>query len=326
MTGIVSRAPLRVSFVGGGTDIPAFFTQYGEGNVLSASIQKYVYILGVKNFRGSGFSLRYSKVENVEEVDKIAHPIIREVVRKFDIKGLELSVVSEIPAGTGLGSSSAFTCAMIAFASKFTKLEMSQEEIAKLACEIEIEVLKEPIGKQDQYGSAIGGLKHLRFDKSSVKVNQIKLEAYDKSSLEQGLRLVYLGLPIRSAGAVVRDQFTLTDDHSTQMDALVRLSDLAKEVSSEVQTRIGAIGDSLLRGWELKKISNPNATSPQIESAIGACLNNGANAIKLLGAGISGFLLTWSDLGYGPNFELTLNKLGYKVMDFMIDEEGVVTF
>ena len=326
MTGIVTRAPLRVSFLGGGSDIPAFYTHFGEGNVLSASIQKYIYIVGVEHFKGSGFSLRYSKLETVEEVHEISHPIIREVVRKFDIKGLELSVVSEIPAGTGLGSSSAFTCAMIAFASKFTRNQMSQREIAEMACEIELEVLHEPIGKQDQYGSAIGGLKHLRFLKSTVEINHLNLNEQDKMVLERCLRLVYLGLPTRSASTVARDQFTNMDHDLTQMEALIQLSDLTKVVAREAQDRISAIGDSLLKAWELKKISNPMATNPEVEIAIQVCLENGANAIKLLGAGVSGFLLTWSDAGFDRSFELALERMGYKVLDFKLDEEGVVSF
>ncbi len=326
MTGIVSRAPLRVSFVGGGSDVPAFYEHFGEGNVLSASIEKYIYVLGVQNFRGTGYSLRYSKVENVNEVNEIAHPIIREVVRKFDIKGLELSVVSEIPAGTGLGSSSAFSCAMIAFASEFTKSNLSQRQIADMACEIELDVLKEPIGKQDQYGSAIGGLKHIRFSESSVEIKVLSLSEEEKKALENRLKLVYLGLPTRSAGEVVKGQFTKSEDSEKQMQALVRLSELAKDVALEAQSRIGAIGDSLHTAWELKKMSNPNATSAQVEVAAEACLKNGANAIKLLGAGVSGFLLAWSDQGFNLNFDLALSSSGLKVLDFALDEEGVVTF
>ena len=326
MTGIVSRAPLRVSFLGGGSDVPAFYDHFGEGNVLSASIQKYIYVLGVRNFHGSGFSLRYSKIESVNDVNEIAHPIIREVVRKFGIKGLELSVVSEIPAGTGLGSSSAFTCAMIAFASKFTKSDMTQMEIADMACEIELDILKEPIGKQDQYGSAIGGLKHISFSSSSVDVRSLTLRHEEKSSLEKRLKLVYLGLPTRSAGDVVRNQFTHSTNRPRQMDALLQLSKLTRQVATEAEFRIGAIGDSIQRAWELKKISNPNATSPQVELAAEACLQNGANAIKLLGAGFSGFLLAWSDIEFSPNFDNALRSQGFMVLDFKLDEEGVVTF
>jgi D-glycero-alpha-D-manno-heptose-7-phosphate kinase len=314
-----------VSFVGGGSDVPAFYEQFGEGNVLSASIEKYIYVLGVRNFRGSGYSLRYSKVETVNEIDEIAHPIIREVVRKFEIGGLELSVVSEIPAGTGLGSSSAFTCAMIAFASEFTKSNLSQRQIADLACEIELDVLKEPIGKQDQYGSAIGGLKHIRFSDSSVEINRIFLGREQRLALENRLKLVYLGLPTRSAGEVLKNQFIGSDDKEKQMQALLKLSKMTKDVAQEAQSRIGAIGESLHAAWELKKLSNPNATSPQVEIGARACLDNGANAIKLLGAGVSGFLLAWSDEGFSHNFTLALESRGLKVLDFGLDLEGVVT-
>lgn len=325
MTTVIARAPFRVSFVGGGTDVPAFFESYGPGCTLTSAIAKYVYIVGTSRFGGRGYSLRYSRGEDVATIDQIRHPIIRETLAYFDIDNIELSVVAQIPAGTGLGSSSAFTNALVLVCSRLAGQELSQLEVAEISCEIEIQRLGEPIGMQDQYASAVGGIQKLMFSRDGVTASELDWRPEIRHQFESRLKLVHIGLPTRNASELLRNQFDKAAlDFGTRVQALSELSQLAQRIADLSKENPFAIGEALGRSWELKKKSNPKARNVEIDKIFAEGLSLGANSAKLLGAGGSGFALFWSDTGFPREFTGHFLDKGLVVLDYKLDRRGAV--
>jgi len=181
---IISRTPLRVSFVGGGSDLPSYYRNYG-GAVLSMSITRYIYLSMHKNFETDGYILKYSKVETPNSRSTIEHRIIREVFESLDIPGVDFNSSADVPSGTGLGSSSCFTVGLISLCNAYLGRYISRAELARKACEVELEKLGEPIGKQDQYGCALGGVNFIRFNPDdSVSTEAIALTQEMRRRLE----------------------------------------------------------------------------------------------------------------------------------------------
>lgn len=194
---LINRTPLRISFVGGGSDLPSFYQEH-SGAVVSMAIDKYFYLSMHQSFEKTGYLLKYSKVENVEKVDDIEHRIIHQVFKDKSIDGVDFSSAADIPGGTGLASSSAFTVGLLSLCDAYNGNYTSQMNLASDACEVEIEKLNEPIGKQDQYGCAIGGIKFIEFlPDESVKLTPIFLAPKQAQKLNSNLLLVYLGGPVR---------------------------------------------------------------------------------------------------------------------------------
>ena len=164
---IITRTPFRISFAGGGSDLRNYYEKFG-GSVLSVSINKYIYLSMHPYFDENAYLLKYSKTENAKSLEEIQHPIIREVFKKYGIKGVDFNSSADIPSGTGLASSSAFTVGLINLCNVYTDNYMSKSDVAKQACQVEIEDLKEPIGKQDQYACACGGLNFIQFHKCGM--------------------------------------------------------------------------------------------------------------------------------------------------------------
>ena len=203
---ITTRSPLRITLGGGGTDLPSYYNKH-EGFVLSAAIDKYVYVSLLKTFAQS-IKLKYSKMENVQEVSDIQHPIIKEVLNyfKFEKPKIEITSFADIPSGTGLGSSGSFTTALIKSVVVHQRINLSQSELAELACYIEIEKLREPIGKQDQYIAAFGGLTQFTFKKDNkVKVEPLDIDQDTMYDLQDNLMLFFTGFS-RSASNILNDQ------------------------------------------------------------------------------------------------------------------------
>jgi D-glycero-alpha-D-manno-heptose-7-phosphate kinase len=294
---IIVRSPLRISLGGGGTDLPSYYRKHG-GFVLSAAITRYVYITISEAFWPQ-IRLKYSKMEEVETVDQIHHPIIREAMKLTGVTGpyLEIVSLSDIPAGTGLGSSGSFTTALLCALHTANRKFVSPQELAEQACHIEIDILKEPVGKQDQYIAAFGGITCFEFlCDDHVKVSPLKIPAETLANLEDNLLLFFTGTS-RPASAILRHQDAKSKEDSGEMLANLHLT---KQLGLESR-------DALLSGdlrkfaelmaahWEHKKQRSPGMSNGPIDSLYELAKENGALGGKLVGAGGGGFLMLYTE-------------------------------
>ncbi len=285
---IITKTPFRISFVGGGSDLADYYREHG-GAVISTSIQKYMYLSMHPHFMKDDFLLKYSKVEQVSDVNDIQHSIIREVFKIYGIKGVDFNSSADIPAGTGLSSSSAFTTGLITLCNAYTQKFMTKEDVAKLACHIEIDILKEPIGKQDQYACACGGLNHIEFNSDdTVTVTPIILYKDKIIQLEENLMMFFTGIS-RSAGSILHEQKSNIQD---KLNNLHKMVGLVKELKHELLNgNINAMGELLHSGWIYKRELASGISNPIVDDSYELALKNGALGGKLLGAGGGGFLL-----------------------------------
>ncbi len=293
---IISRTPLRVSFVGGGSDLPSFYRQHG-GAVLSMSITRYLYLSMHKNFESDRFILKYSKVETPTRIEDIEHRIIRQVFSDSEITGVDFNSSADVPAGTGLGSSSCFTVGLINLCNAYRGKYEARSELARKACIVEIDKLGEPIGKQDQYGCALGGLNFIKFNPDeSVDVEAIALTQESRRTLENNLVMFYLG-GTRSASAVLVEQAKNMARQSSVVDNMKAMVQQAYDLRSVLPGDVDALGPFLHEGWERKKRMAAGISNPLIDVAYARALSAGATGGKLLGAGASGFLLVYAPGG-----------------------------
>lgn len=319
---IISRAPFRVSFAGGGSDIPSFYEKYG-GCVLSTTIKKYVYLTMHPAFNRDDISLKYSKTENVHSYKEIEHKIFHEAFRRFDISGVEIASMADVTAGTGLGSSSTFTVALLKLLYTYEHKYVSQYHIAKEACEIEIHDLGNPIGKQDQFAAAFGGLKFYEFMPNGfVKIEPIVMlpESYHK--LENNCLMFYTGLT-HDASKILAEQKKNLESDAKKDEIMLKMCDLARELKMHFESNdVDFLGEALSRGWELKKQMASSISKGEIDRLYDMGINAGATGGKLLGAGGGGFLLF-----YVPTQEAKENVRkafkDYKELPFELDNSGV---
>jgi D-glycero-alpha-D-manno-heptose-7-phosphate kinase len=317
---IITRTPFRISFAGGGSDLPNYYEKYG-GSVLSISINKYMYLSLHPYFNNNGYLLKYSKTESTEDINEIKHPIIREVFKKYGIKGVDFNSSADIPAGTGLASSSAFAVGLINLCNAYTDKYMNKEEIAELACQIEIEELKEPIGKQDQYACACGGLNFIEFYKDGVvDVEKVYLMSQAYHSLEDNLLMFYTG-QTRSASNILSEQKNNTTNDKAKIANLDKMVQLSKDLKEELlKGNIDAMGDILHTGWMYKKELANGISNPDIDYYYELAMQNGAKGGKLLGAGGGGFLLFYVTEDSREKVRTALKDL--KEIDFRFDNKG----
>ena len=314
---IITRTPFRVSFAGGGSDLKEFYSKNGYGAVVSAAINKYMYIV-IHPYFHDKIRLKYSKTEDVETVDEIQHPIVRECMRKAALeRGVEIASFADVPAGTGLGSSSAFTVGLLNALYAYKGKVVSKERLAAEACEIEIDILKEPIGKQDQYAVAYGSINYIKFNKDeTVDISPILLAEPARKKLEDRLCLYYIGGK-RKAGDILNEQKRnmLNEEKFQNLRKMVTLADELRDVlNKENADPLGAL---LHKGWLYKKELAGGISNEGIDGLYNKALEHGATGGKLLGAGGAGFLLFYSN-----NHESLKKHLGCKVLPFSIDREG----
>jgi len=314
---IITRTPFRVSFVGGGSDLREFYSRNGYGAVVSAAIKKYMYII-IHPYFHDKIRIKYSSTEDVYNIDDIKHPIVRECLKKVQIhRGIEIASIADIPSGTGLGSSSAFTVGLLNALYAYQGKIVSKERLAQEACEIEIDMLGEPIGKQDQYAAACGNLNYLRFNKDeSVEVTPVVLSQQMLTSLESSLMLYYTG-GSRNAGSILTEQrHNITDEYYYNM--LKQMTGFADELYSQINNgEIESLGKMLDKGWLLKRGFSAGVTNDNIDSLYNKAIEHGATGGKLLGAGGSGFLLI-----YSKDHDAIKEQLGCRYFPFEIDREG----
>lgn len=294
---IITRSPLRICLGGGGTDLPSYYRQH-TGFVISAAINRYVYITINEAFKPR-ILVKYSKFEDVERVDEIKHPIIREALKLTGVTGpyLEIVSLSDIPAGTGMGSSGSFTTALLCALHTLKRDFIPPRELAEQACHIELKLLNEPIGKQDQYISAFGGIACFEFlPDDRVNVEALKLSSETLANLEDNLLLFFTGSS-RNASDILRDQDSRTRTNNPEM-----LENLHFTKKLGIESR-----DALLSGdlkhfadlmnlhWEHKKKRSPGMSSSEIDNLYDLARSNGARGGKLIGAGGGGFLMFYSE-------------------------------
>jgi len=294
---IIARAPLRVTFGGGGTDVPSYYREHG-GFLIAAAIDKYVFVTVMRPFT-PGIFLKYSKLEHTSTVDEVQHPIIREALRmlEFETPQIEITTLAEIPAGTGLGSSGSFTTALLKALYNFRRRLLHPDELAAMACDLEINRLKEPIGKQDQYIAAYGGITCFRFHADErVEAFPLKISNETVYDLEDNLLLFFTGYS-RSASDILKDQVVRTRNLDREMIANLHY---VKELGLRCQEALES-GNTFLFGqlmhehWEHKKKRSGGMTNSQIDNWYEAALNNGAIGGKLVGAGGGGFLMLYTE-------------------------------
>lgn len=319
---IIARSPLRISLGGGGTDLPSFYKKY-EGFLIAAAIDKYVYVTINKRF-SEGIFLKYSAIENVKRIDQIQHPIIREALIAKNLQNyrVEISSTADIPAGTGLGSSGSFTTALLKALYVYERQHISQEDLAELACNIEIDRLKEPIGKQDQYIAAIGGLSSFAFHKDdSVTYAPLNISSDTLGKLEDSLLLFFTGY-IRKAGDVLNDQKVKTEMKDKDMlDNLNFIKDIGYKSKFALESgNINLFGELLHEHWERKKSRSLGMSNTIIDDLYSKAMINGAIGGKVVGAGGGGFLMF---MAKDPdNLRKAMNKEGLEEVRFRFDFEG----
>ena len=314
----VAKAPLRISFLGGGTDFPWFFEQH-DGAVISAAINRSVFLGATDGFNPGVHLLRYSRSEVVSRVESIRHPILREVFTEYSPSPMDLSVHADLPSGNGLGSSSAFTVASIALMEKvcFDRFA-SASSLASKAIEIELDRLHEPIGIQDQLATAFGGLRFYNFS-SGRTFTQRDILGSKKLPFQMGL--LKIGPPAREASKYTALQADHVRNSLKAWDALKSLAKLTREAGEALEADLSLLPEFLAEAWKLKKDSNPSASSDEVESLLSHGLRSGALAGKVLGAGGGGYLMFLShDLQHlKAKFK---DREGLDLLEVSIEEEG----
>lgn len=292
---IISRTPLRMSFVGGGSDLPAFYRRHG-GAVVSSAIDKYVYVNVNKKF-DNGIRIAYSKTEEVSSVDQIEHRLVRAAMTYLQLDGgIEITTIADIPSkGTGLGSSSSFTVGLLHVLNAFKGEYVSSEQLGRDSCHIEIDICGEPIGRQDQYAAAFGGLNLMEFEPDdSVIVSPIICNRATVLELEANILVFYTGIT-RSASPLLKQQSEEIAGDEKKRRALMRMVELAYALRDELhQNNIAAFGEILHENWMLKKSITSGVSTGDIDAWYDAARSAGAAGGKILGAGAGGFLMFYA--------------------------------
>jgi len=310
---LIARSPLRITLGGGGTDLPSYYRKH-EGFLIAAAIDRYVYVTVARPFI-PGIFLKYTQLENVREPEQIQHPIFREAIRMLNFKTpqIEISTMADIPAGTGLGSSGSFTTALLKALYAHRKRLIHASELAELACHIEIDRLGEPIGKQDQYIAAYGGITCFTFNRDDkVIAEPLSLSMDTIFDLEDNLLLFFTGFS-RSAGAILKDQNARTQQSDEDMlQNLHYVKDLGFKCRAALERGQPALfGELMHEHWQHKKRRSQGMSNPQIDEWYELGMKNGAVGGKLVGAGGGGFLMFYAS---------DRNKLRHAMMHAGLEE------
>lgn len=323
---IVSKTPFRISFFGGGSDLPSYYNQ-SPGMVVSATIDKYLYISLNKKFDDS-IRVSYSTTEIVNDIESLKHDIVKHTLRYFDVtKGIELASISDLPSnGTGMGASSAFAVGLIKAieAYKFSDDYLCKGSLAELACQIEITLCKKPIGKQDQYACAYGGFNTHIFGADKVYSKRITLDEDIKNYMEQNLILLHTSKG-RSADDILKNQSKRMTDNKKSFDNIKCMVDLAKQFEIDLNNKnLNHFGEMLDYSWQLKKEVSDDISNLEIDEMYEDAKNCGAKGGKILGAGGGGFMLLFAD----PKAQQKIKEKFYnnKPFNFKFNFSGACVF
>jgi D-glycero-alpha-D-manno-heptose-7-phosphate kinase len=294
---IIVRSPLRITLGGGGTDLRSYYGEH-EGFLIAAAIDRYVYVTAIKPFT-PGIYLKYSKIEHVDTIDQVQHPIVREALKMFEtgVPQIEITTLADIPAGTGLGSSGSFTTALLRALHANARSIVHPRELAEQACHIEIDQLGEPIGKQDQYIAAYGGITCFTFrSDGSVVAQPLAVDDETRYTLEDNLLLFFTGFS-RSASAILKDQDQRTKSQDAAMiDNLHYVKDLGLRSRVELENgNLSGFGKLMDDHWQHKRKRSGGMSNPKIDEWYNLALENGAVGGKLIGAGGGGFLMFYAE-------------------------------
>lgn len=321
---------MRISFGGGGTDLPAYYQKYG-GAVLSATINKYFYSIltnsnnGMVEIESSDYQL-HQQFENINRVnlnDTLMIP--KAILKHFNVEDkIHLSLKSDIPPGSGLGLSGAVTASLVKVISTFKKKSLSKKEIAELTSLIEIDVLNRPIGMQDQYASVFGGLNFITFDKDSIKIEPLVLEKEYKDRLQESLMLFYTGMSRNSAKILSGQKKATEIEDSGVINSLNKIKDIAYRMCDVLSLGdISKFGRLLHDSWEYKKTLSPEISNSDIDKYYATALKNGAIGGKITGAGGGGFLLICCDKKHQANVRDSLTNEDLQELNFNFEDDGV---
>ncbi|MDI6814833.1 MAG: GHMP kinase [Dehalococcoidales bacterium] len=320
---ILSRAPVRVTLGGGGTDLKSYYSKYG-GFLIAAAIDRYCFILANRRFYDS-IRLSYSQMEIKDKVDDIEHRIFREALKFLGIeKGIELHSTADVPANSGLGSSSTFTVALLNALHAYKKEFVSQKQLAEEACYIEIKRLGEPIGKQDQYMAAFGGLTCLTFEKNGeVLVEPLRISDETLDQLENNL-LFFFTQRERSASEILSEQEKRTKEGDLEMiQNLHQIKDIGLKTRKYLEKgEVDMLGELLHVHWELKKKRSEKMSDPFLNECYEVARENGALGGKVMGAGGGGFFMFYCNNNQKSRVSEALKKLGLSRHRFRFDFEG----
>lgn len=319
---IIARSPLRVTFGGGGTDLPSYYRRHG-GFLVSAAIDKYVYVTVMRPFT-QGIFLKYSQLQKADSVDEVEHPIMREAIRLMDFKTpqVEITTLADIPSGTGLGSSGSFTTALLKALFAHRRRTILPDELARLACEIELDRLQEPIGKQDQYIAAYGGITCFEFNPDdSVNAYPLPIAIDTLFDLEDNLLLFFTGFA-RSASAILKDQDRRSKETDEEMlDNLHHVKELGlRGRDFLIDGRTSEFGELMHEHWEHKRRRSKGMSNPQIDEWYDLGKKSGALGGKLVGAGGGGFLMFYAE--DRNRLRRAMSKAGLEEVRFRFDFEG----
>lgn len=319
---IITQTPLRIGLLGGGTDLPGYYREHG-GRVLNCALDKYVYVI-VKQRFDDDIYVNYSRKEIVSRIEDLEHELVREAMLMTGVaRGVEITTLADIPSsGSGLGSSSAVTVGLLHALSAYQGRQVSAKELAEWACTIEIERCGKPIGKQDQYIAAFGGIRDIRFGPGDeVVAEDLGLSQPDRRALQQQIMLFYTGVT-RSADPILAEQNANVEATRPQLDLLRDLAGFAAERLRGGDT--SAIGPAVRESWEAKRKLASGVSNDQIDQAVARALDAGASGAKLTGAGGGGFLLVIcpierqravrQSLAGMQEFPVKLDRLGSRVV------------
>ena len=322
---IIARSPLRVSLGGGGTDLPSYYREH-SGFLIAAAIDKYVYVTATRPF-SPGIYLKYSELERVDNIAEVRHPIIREAIQMMALESpqIEITTLADIPAGTGLGSSGSFTTALLRALHAFNHKLIHPQELAEMACKIEIDHLGEPIGKQDQYIASYGGITCFTFNQdSSVTAEPLRIDGDTLHALEDNLLLFFTGYS-RSASDILKDQKARTQKRDEEMlNNLHYVKELGHRSREALESGDPVrFGEIMHEHWDQKKRRSGGMSNAQIDQWYSLARGNGAIGGKLVGAGGGGFLMFYAR--DRDQLKQAMTKAGLEEVRFRFDFEGTTT-
>jgi D-glycero-alpha-D-manno-heptose-7-phosphate kinase len=320
---ILSRAPTRITLGGGGTDLKSYYSKYG-GFLIAGAIDKHCVILASKRFYHS-IRLSYSQMEIKDKVEDIEHHIFKASLKLLGIEnGIELHSVADVPANCGLGTSSSFTVALLNALHAYNKDFVSQRQLAEEACHIEIDLLGNPIGKQDQYIAAFGGLTCLTFDRNGdVLVEPLRISPGTLSQLESNVVLFFTGKERSASEMLVEQDKKCKQDDQEMTQNLHQIKEIGLETRKYLERgQVNMLGELLHVHWETKKKRSRNMSDPFIDECYEAARKNGASGGKLIGAGGGGFFMFYCDNSDKPKLAGAMQKMGLRWERFHFDFDG----
>jgi len=319
---IITRTPVRISLGGGGTDLRSYYSKYG-GFLIGAAINRYIYITLTKMFEGD-LQIKYSKTETVKNIDEIQHPTVRESLKLANINhGIEITSIADIPSNSGLGTSSSFLVGLLRALHAYKKEHVTNYEIAEEACKIEIDILQEPIGKQDQYMASFGGLQCLEFDRQGhVTVTPLKVTHDVVEELEKNIVLFYTGIRRPSSYVLSEQNKSAMEDKSTTVESLHELKDIAIKTRKYLEEgNVRGFGELLDLHWNIKKKMSNKMSNEFLNKCYDIALQNGAIGGKIMGAGGGGFFMFYCDQKK-DKLRASMTEMGLREMYFRIDFDG----